>query len=62
MFFPTFSDEKFLLEMLESGLTFHRITEWFALEGTWKIISFQTPCHGQGTGHGTFLRKAVELL
>ena len=26
----------------------HRITEWFGLEGTLKIIQFQTPCLGQG--------------
>jgi len=25
----------------------HTITEWFGLEGTLKIISFQSPCHGQ---------------
>jgi len=24
------------------------IIEWFGLEGTLKIISFQPPCHGQG--------------
>jgi len=27
---------------------FHRIIEWFRLEGTLKNTSFQTPCHGQG--------------
>jgi len=26
----------------------HRITEWFGLEGTLKIIRFQPPCHEQG--------------
>jgi len=26
----------------------HRITEWFGLEGTLKIIWFQPPCHEQG--------------
>jgi len=26
----------------------YRITEWFGLEGTLKIIWFQLPCHGQG--------------
>jgi len=26
----------------------HRITEWFGLEGTLKIIWFQPRCHGQG--------------
>ena len=25
-----------------------RITEWFGLEGTLKIVWFQIPCHGQG--------------
>ena len=28
--------------------TFHRLIEWFWLEGTLKIILFQPPCHGQG--------------
>jgi len=27
---------------------FHRIIEWFGLEGTLKIIWFQPPCHEQG--------------
>ena len=27
------------------------IREWFGLEGTLKIISFQPPCHGQGHPH-----------
>jgi len=27
---------------------YHRMTEWFGLEGTLKIIQFQPPCHGQG--------------
>ncbi|KAK4827484.1 hypothetical protein QYF61_018784 [Mycteria americana] len=27
---------------------FSRTIEWFGLEGTLKIISFQRPCHGQG--------------
>jgi len=27
---------------------FQRITEWFGLEGTLKIIWFQPPCHKQG--------------
>ena len=27
---------------------YHRITEWFGLEGTLKILQFQPPCRGQG--------------
>ena len=27
---------------------YHRIIEWFVLEGTLKIIWFQPPCHEQG--------------
>jgi len=27
---------------------YHRIIEWFGLEGTLKIIWFQPPCHKQG--------------
>jgi len=26
----------------------HRTIEWIGLEGTLKIIWFQSPCHGQG--------------
>jgi len=26
----------------------HRIIDWFELEGTFKIIWFQPPCHEQG--------------
>uniref|UniRef100_A0A8C3PLQ6 Uncharacterized protein n=1 Tax=Calidris pygmaea TaxID=425635 RepID=A0A8C3PLQ6_9CHAR len=35
------------IEIVEFQLV-HRIIEWFGLEGTLKIIEFQTPCHGQG--------------
>jgi len=31
-----------------TGSLFHRIIEWFGLEGTLKIIWFQPPCHEQG--------------
>ena len=32
----------------QEGSQNHRITEWFGLEGTLKIIRFQPPCHEQG--------------
>jgi len=35
-------------ERFVSIWNFHRIIEWFGLEGTLQIISFQPPCHGQG--------------
>jgi len=31
-----------------NGCSINRIIEWFGLEGTLKIIWFQTPCHEQG--------------
>jgi len=30
------------------SVIFHRIIEWFGLEGTLKIIRFQLPCHKEG--------------
>ena len=34
--------------MSNTGYWYCRIIEWFGLEGTLHIISFQPPCHGQG--------------
>jgi len=40
----------------------HRITEWFGLEGTFKIISFQPPAIGRDTSLYTRLLKAPSSL
>jgi len=32
----------------QKEICYHRIIEWFGLEGTLKIILFLPPCHGQG--------------
>jgi len=39
-----------------------RIIEWFVLEGTLKIILFQTPAMGRDTFHQTRLLKALSNL
>jgi len=31
------------------SITYHRIIEWFGLEGTFKIIQFQAPAIGRDT-------------
>lgn len=36
------------LAKVYSGLSTDRITEWFGLDGTQKVIQLQPPCHGQG--------------
>ena len=36
-------------EVKDHGVYGHRITEWFGLEGTFKITSFQPPAIGKDT-------------
>jgi len=48
-----YSGRVYLLALKTSGLPlklhlFHRIVEWFVLEGTLQTIQFQPPCHQQG--------------
>ena len=40
--------KKTMLVIKYVSLEFHKLTEWFGLEGTLKITWFQPPCHRQG--------------
>jgi len=41
---------------------YHRITEWFGLEGTLKLISFQPPAMGRDPFHQPRVLKAPSNL